>query len=101
MSKIAVIMTGGKQYKVTEGDVVRVEKIEGEPNASVSFDTLMVVDGDKIEFGAPMLDSKVTGTIVKQTRDPKILVVKFKAKSRYRRRHGHRQLQTEIKIDKI
>lgn len=94
-------MTGGKQYKVAEGDIIRIEKLEGEPNAKVSFDTLMIADGDKVELGAPMLSGKVSGTIVKQARDPKILVVKFKAKSRYRRRHGHRQLKTEVKIEKI
>lgn len=103
MSNIAVIKTGGKQYKVVEGEVITIEKLLGEENDKVTFETLLISDenGEKVEFGAPLLTKTVTGTIVKQYRERKIEVVKFKAKSRYRRRQGHRQHKSDVKIDKI
>jgi large subunit ribosomal protein L21 len=98
---IAVIKTGGKQYLVKEGDMVKVEKLDVDQGAKVSFDVLLTVDGDKINVGAPLLSGKVEAEVVEQGRAPKIEVVKYKAKSRYTRRRGHRQMFTKIKITKI
>ena len=103
MSKIAVIATGGKQYKVAEGDVIFVEKLEGKDGDKVTFDTLLISDdkGDSVEVGTPVLSSKVEGKIVEQTKDKKINVIKFKAKSRYRRKIGHQQKKTKVEITKV
>ena len=99
----AVIRTGGKQYLVTEGDVVRVEKLPGEKGTKVAFETLMVSneDGSGLKLGTPSLGEIVTGEIVETDRDEKISVVKYKAKSRYKRRVGHRQWYTKVKIAKV
>lgn len=98
---IAVISTGGKQYLVSEGDVIKIEKLEAEAGKSVSFETLLTAEGDKLNLGTPSLGEKVTAEVVRQGRHAKIEVVKYKAKSRYTRRHGHRQHFTEVKITKI
>jgi large subunit ribosomal protein L21 len=100
---IAVIKTGGKQYVVKEGDVLTVEMLKADVGSSVSFDVLLVAepDGSKVDIGAPMLAGKVNGEIVSHGRAKKIEVVKYKAKSRYRRRVGHRQPFTKVKINKI
>ncbi len=99
----AVIKTGGKQYFVKPGTVLKVEKLLGKENDTVKFDTLLVTDekGDNVELGMPLVKSKVEGKIVKHGRADKILVVKYKAKVRYHRRVGHRQQFTQIKIEKI
>ncbi|MCC7522854.1 50S ribosomal protein L21 [Candidatus Uhrbacteria bacterium] len=97
----AVIKTGGKQYLVKEGDVLSVEKLVAEPGSSVSFDVLMTGEGDKINVGTPLLPGKATGEIMAHGREAKISVVKYKAKSRYTRRTGHRQHFTKVKITKI
>ena len=99
----AVVSTGGKQYKVEEGDVLRVEKIPGEVGATVSFDTvLMFSDGEKISVGTPMLEGiSVNGHIIEQDKVKKILVFKYKRRKRYRRKQGHRQAYTAVKIDRI
>lgn len=99
----AVIKTGGKQYVVKEGDVLRVEKLAEEIGASVSFDTLLVSedDGSSMQCGSPLLPVKIKAELLEQGRAKKIEVVKYKAKSRYRRRVGHRQSFTKIKIGKI
>lgn len=97
----AVIKTGGKQYLVKEGDILAVEKLVAEPGSSVSFDVLMTGEGDKINVGTPLLAGKATAEIVSHGRAQKIEVVKYKAKSRYTRRTGHRQHFTKIKITKI
>ena len=97
----AVIKTGGKQYVVQEGQTLSVESLHAEPGASVSFEMLLKADGDKVEIGTPLLSGNVTGEIVAHGRAPKISVVKYKAKSRYTRRVGHRQNFTKIKITKI
>jgi len=101
--KYAVIQTGGQQLKVKEGEILAVAKLEGKPKAKLSFDkVLLVVDGDKVKLGAPTLKGvKVTAEVVEQFKDEKIRVFKFKAKSRYRKRHGHRQQLTRVKIVKI
>ena len=97
----AVIKTGGKQYVVEEGQTLSVESLVGEPGATVSFEMLLKADGETVEIGTPVLSSQATGEIVTHGRAPKISVVKYKAKSRYTRRVGHRQNFTKVKIVKI
>ncbi len=99
----AVIKTGGKQYKVASGDVLRVEKLEGEAGASIVFDQVLLVDdAGKITIGAPLVaGASVTAEIVAQARDPKILVFKKKRRHKYRRKNGHRQLQTVLHVTDI
>ena len=103
MAKFAIIKTGGKQRRVSEGDTIFVEKIEGDDGKAIKFDTLLVADenGKEVEIGTPLVKSQVEGKIVEQTKDKKIEVIKFKAKSRYRRKHGHQQLQTKVEITKV
>ena len=99
----AVVATGGKQYRVQEGDTLRIEKIPGEVGAQVAFDrVLMVSDGDDVKIGQPVLENAVVnGTIVEQGKGRKILVFKYKRRKRYRRKQGHRQLFTAVKIGTI
>jgi large subunit ribosomal protein L21 len=100
---IAVIQTGGKQYMVSKGDKVQVEKLEGVKGDKVTFDkVLFTAEGTKYEVGKPFLSgSTVEATIVKQGRGKKIEVLKYKAKSKYRRKIGHRQSYTEVEITKV
>jgi large subunit ribosomal protein L21 len=99
----AVVATGGKQYRVQEGDTLRIEKIPGDVGAKVAFDrVLMVSDGDDVKIGQPVLENAVVnGTIVEQGKGRKILVFKYKRRKRYRRKQGHRQLFTAVKIGTI
>ena len=99
----AIVNTGGKQYKIRQGDVLRVEKIPGEIGSPVSFDrVLMVSDGENIRIGRPTLDDvPVKGHIVEQGKGTKIIVFKYKRRKRYRRKLGHRQQYTAVKIDSI
>ena len=99
----AVLSTGEKQYKVEEGDVLRIEKISGEVGTAVSFDkVLMFSDGEKVRVGTPLLDGiSVSGRIVEQDKAKKILVFKYKRRKNYRRKQGHRQPYTAVKIDSI
>ncbi len=99
----AVIKTGGKQYKVSEGDEIIVEKLEVEEGGSVTFEeVLAVADGDNIKIGQPLVSgAKVTGSVVKNGKGPKIRIFKYKHKTNYRRRQGHRQPFTKVKIEKI
>lgn len=95
----AVIKTGGKQYQVKVGQVLKVEKLPGKEKGKLAFDQVLLVD-DKI--GQPILKgAKVSATIIKQAKHPKTLTVKFKSKKRYQRTYGFRQTYTEVKIDKI
>ena len=96
----AIIENGNKQYKVAEGDVVRVEKLSAKEGESVSFNTLMVSDGNGIRTGAAAA-VKVTATVVKQDKAKKIIVFKYKAKKNERKKQGHRQPFTAVKIEKI
>jgi large subunit ribosomal protein L21 len=95
--------SGGKQYRVQEGDVLRLEKLDGEVGASVSFDqVLMVGNGDEVQLGQPVLEgATVHASIVEQDKAKKILVFKFKRRKRYRRKLGHRQPYTAVRIDRI
>ncbi len=99
----AVISSGGKQYKVQEGETLKVEKIAGEVGKAVSFDNiLMFSDGEKVTVGTPFLgDVSVQGHIVEQDKAKKIIVFKYKRRKRYRRTQGHRQPYTSVKIDSI
>ncbi len=99
----AIVNTGGKQYKIQQGDVLRVEKIPGEVGSPVSFDkVLMFSDGEDVNIGRPVLDNvAVKGHIVEQGKGKKIIVFKYKRRKRYRRKLGHRQQYTAIKIDSI
>lgn len=98
----AIIKTGGKQYKVAEGDVIFVEKLEGEEGAEIVFDQVLTVVGDSVTVGQPLVaGAKVTGKVVAQGKAKKILVFKYKAKANYRRRQGHRQPYTKVSIEKI
>jgi len=99
----AVIKTGGKQYRVTEGDVLRVEKLEADAGSSVKFDqVLLVADGDDVKVGAPMLKGgSVSGEVVSQGRERKIEVIKFQRRRDYQRHYDHRQHYTEVRITGI
>ncbi|HPY08597.1 MAG: 50S ribosomal protein L21 [Patescibacteria group bacterium] len=101
MSKIAVIKTGGKQYKVTEGETLKVEKLDAEIGAKIKLDTLLIIDGDKVEIGEPSLGEKVEAEVVGDGKQKKVSVVKYKSKTRYKRTLGHRQAFALIKITKI
>ncbi len=99
----AVIATGGKQYRVTEGQTLRVEKLPGDKGNPVSFDkVLLVSDGENLTIGRPYVENAlVTGGIVEQDKAKKVLVFKFKRRKRYRRLRGHRQPFTSVRIEKI
>ncbi len=98
----AVVRTGGKQYKVAVDDVVRVEKLPGEEGEVVQLnDVLLVSDDAGIKIGAEVGESLVTGTILRQFRDKKVLVFKKKRRKNYRRTQGHRQSLTELQVTEI
>jgi large subunit ribosomal protein L21 len=99
----AVIATGGKQYRVEEGSVLRIEKLEAEAGASVEFDKVLVVgEGANVKIGAPYVaGGKVTATVQAQGKADKVGIVKFKRRAHYMRNKGHRQPFTEVKIEKI
>ena len=99
----AVIATGGKQYKVTQGETLRVEKLDGEEGDTVKLErVLMVADGDKISVGAPVLDkASVTATIKAQGRGDKVEIIKFRRRKHSRTQMGHRQSYTEIEVTEI
>lgn len=99
----AIIETGGKQYRVSEGDVVTIEKLEVGEGETVQFDRVLTVVGNgDVKIGKPVVDgAKVTGKVVGHGKGKKILVFKYKAKSNYRKRQGHRQPFTKVVIEKI
>jgi len=99
----AVIMTGGKQYRVAEGDVVRIERLNAEVDAPVEFkDVLMVKTDEKTYIGSPLVEgASVVGMLRAQEKADKILVFKYKKKKQYRRTRGHRQQYSEVRIEKI
>lgn len=99
----AVFASGGKQHRVTEGEVVRLELLDAEPGQEVVFDkVLMVADGDNVSVGAPYVEGgKVTGEVVASDRGRKIRIIKFKRRKDYMRTQGHRQWYTEVKITGI
>ncbi len=98
----AIIATGGKQYKVSEGDVVKVEKLGVEAGESYTFDQVLAVSDDGMKIGNPTIEgATVEGTVVENGKAPKVIVYKFKPKKGYHKKHGHRQQYTAVKIDKI
>ena len=99
----AVIATGGKQYRVAEGDVVRIEKLTAEPGADVEFDKVLLVgEGSQVKVGAPFLDGgKVTGTVQTHGKGDKVRIVKFRRRKHYLRQGTHRQPYTDVKITGI
>ena len=99
----AIIETGGKQYRVAEGDIIRCDLLESEVGSDVTFDRVVLgASGDDIKVGAPLLSgASVTGTVLRQAKDKKILVFRYKPKKRVRKLNGHRQRYAEVKITKI
>ena len=99
----AVVAAGGKQYKVEEGDVLRIEKVDGNVGDSLTFDkVLLVADGENLSVGQPVVENASVGAqIVEQGKSKKIIVFKYKRRKRYRRTQGHRQPYTAVKIDSI
>jgi large subunit ribosomal protein L21 len=98
----AVIKTGGKQYRVATNDVISVERLEGEPGGTIEFDEVLLVGGDNPQVGAPTVaGAKVMATVLEQGKGPKIIVFKKRRRKNFRRRTGHRQLQTVVRIADI
>ena len=98
----AIIATGGKQYRVSEGDVIYIEKIDAQVDSTVSFDVLLVENEGDVKVGTPIVEgAKVEGKVVGQVRGEKIVVFKYKSKKNYRRKQGHRQPYTKVEITKI
>lgn len=106
MGRYAVVKTGGKQYRVAEGELVEVERLGGEVGATVTLEEVLLVSGggddEQARIGTPVVDqAQVTAEIVKQGRDRKIIVFKKKRRKGYKRKQGHRQMQTTLKILEI
>ena len=99
----AIIVTGGKQYKVAEGDILFIEKLDAEAGATVKFDqVLAIIDGEKATFGAPVVEgASVEATVVKNGKGKKIRIFKYTPKKGYRKRQGHRQPYTKVEITKV
>ncbi len=98
----AIIATGGKQYRVSEGDVLNVEKLGAAADTEVTFDQVLVVAGDEMKVGNPTVDgASVTATVLEEGKDKKVIVYKYKPKSGYHKKNGHRQPYTRVRIDKI
>ena len=97
----AIIATGGKQYKVSEGDIIKVEKLEAEPGAVVTFDQLVAISDNGLKVAGEVANATVSATVMEQGRGKKIIVYKYKRKTGYHKKNGHRQAYTQVKIDKI
>jgi len=97
----AVIEAGGKQYRVQEGDVITVEKIKAEVGEAVTFNTLLISAEGEVKVGAPYLNEVVTGTVVEHGKGQKVIIFKYKAKKDYRKKQGHRQPYTMVKIEAL
>ena len=98
----AIIATGGKQYRVSEGDVIYIEKIDAQVDSTGSFDVLLMGNDGDVKIGTPVVEGvKVEGKVVGQIRGEKIVVYKYKSKKNYRRKQGHRQPYTKVEITKI
>jgi len=103
VDKIAVIKTGGKQYKVKKGDTIKIEKLEAKEGETVKFETLLIATEDAKDFdlGKPSLGEKVEGKVIETAKGDKVNVLKYKNKTRYKRNIGHRQMFTKVEISKI
>ena len=98
----AIFRTGGKQFKVSPGDVIRVERVAGEPGSAIEFNHVFAVRKENLTLGSPLVENaKVKGTILREARSPRIRVLKYKRKKQYRRTLGHRQPFSEILIQDI
>ena len=97
----AIIATGGRQYKVAEGDVINVEKLGAEAGETVTFDQVLAVKGEGLKVGADVEGATVTATVVKNDKAKKVIVYKYKRKTGYHKKNGHRQQYTQVKIEKI
>lgn len=99
----AVIETGGKQYKVTKGDVIYVEKLDVKEGAAITFDKVLLVgEGSDVKVGAPLVDgATVSGKVIKNDKAKKVVVYKYKPKKGYHKKHGHRQPYTKVEISKV
>ena len=97
----AIIATGGKQYKVSEGDIIKVEKLDVEAGNTVTFDKVIAVSNDSLKVGDAVANATVTATVMDQGKGKKVIVYKYKRKSGYHKKNGHRQAYTAVKIDKI
>ena len=98
----AIIATGGKQYKVSEGDIITIEKLGVEAGEKVTFDQVLAVSGDEMKVGNPTVTgATVEASVVKEGRGKKVIVYKYKRKTGYHKKNGHRQAFTQVKIEKI
>ena len=97
----AIIATGGKQYKVSEGDIIKVEKLDAEAGATVTFDQVIAVSDGTLKVGADVEKASVAATVMEQGRGKKVIVYKYKRKTGYHKKNGHRQAYTQVKIEKI
>ena len=97
----AIIATGGKQYKVSEGDVIKVEKLDAEAGNVVTFDQVIAVKDNDLKVGEAVANATVTATVMDHAKGKKVIVYKYKRKSGYHKKNGHRQAYTAVKIDKI
>ena len=97
----AIIATGGKQYKVAEGDVIKVEKLNAEAGEAVTFDQVIAVSDGALKVGDAVAKATVSATVMEQGRGKKVIVYKYKRKTGYHKKNGHRQAYTQVKIDKI
>lgn len=97
----AIIATGGKQYKVAEGDIIKVEKLDAEAGNTVTFDQVIAVNDNTLKVGEDVANASVTATVLDQGKGKKVVVYKYKRKTGYHKKNGHRQAYTQVKIDKI
>lgn len=97
----AVILSGGKQFRVTTGQIVRLPSINGQIGASVDLEALTISDGSNIQIGTPVLEQKVKATVVEHGRGDKVIVFKFKRRKQFKRKKGHRQGFTAVRIEAI
>ena len=98
----AVIVSGGKQYRVTKGDTIYVEKLDQQPDSTISFDVLMLGSDEGVKIGAPTVaGAMVEGKVIGQVKGEKIIIYKYKSKKNYRRKAGHRQNYTKVEITAV
>ena len=97
----AIIATGGKQYKVAEGDIIKVEKLNAEAGSTVTFDQVVFVSNGEVLCGEALANANVTATVMSEGKGKKVIVYKYKRKTGYHKKQGHRQPFTQVKIEKI